>query len=254
MRGRKEMTEDKIAIKPKPPTFGGLKKGIAATREKNEQTIKTLNPLECQNRLAIVVDDSGSMGHSGMEAVHKGVREFTSSCNIGDTSITIYPLNANPRGLICDYDVINIYISTIWDTGGTPLYGTLAKLIETEEITRAIVFSDGSPTDFHLLLSDNIEAPKESYIKNQATAILDKYVTENIPIDTIYIGEDKDWSGKESSGYTEMKSIADYTGGTFCNFKDSKTLSTSLKYLAPKYRALLANEELKKRIEKGEQI
>jgi len=260
------MSEDsKLVIKPKMPPFGGIKKGIAATRHENEQKIKTINPQECTNRLGLIIDDSGSMGHSGMEEVHKGVRGFTESCNPLDTSICVYPLNAGEKALVVDYDLINIYMARVWNIGSTPLYTKLDQMIQKESITRAVVFSDGGPTDFHLNLEDVLELdtkdiPLEEqrklakFIKNQATDVLDKYVAKSIPIDTIYIGEDKDWSGKQTSSYTEMKYIAEYTGGTFVNMKDSKTLGMSLKYLAPKYRALLSNADLKAKIERGEQI
>jgi hypothetical protein len=51
-----------------------------------------------------------------------------------------------------------------------------------------------------------------------------------------------------------MKKIAELTNGTFIHFKDVSSLSGGLKYLAPRYRALLANPEIKAKIERGETV
>lgn len=236
-----------LAQKPKPPTMGSLKKGIALNRQQAEEQIKTIDPLTVTNRLGLIIDDSGSMGRSGMEDVHKGVRGFTSSCNYQDTSIAIYPLNASAKSLICDYDIINLYVGTLWDTGGTPLWEKLQEMLEKESLTRAVVFSDGVPTDGHFNKEDVEKDIQNPYYTNPKKT-LDKYIEKKVVIDTIFIGLEG------SSGYKEMKDIAEYTGGTFVHFKDSFTLGTSLKYLSPRYRALLANEELKVKIERGEQI
>jgi hypothetical protein len=234
--------ETSLAIKPKPPSF---RRGIAATRQQNEQTIKQLDPTTIPNRIGIVFDDSGSMSGDAIDNAHSAVKNFSLSCNHLDTSIAVYPINASPKNLICDYDILNMYVNGIGATGGTELYTKLLQMIENEPITRAVVFSDGGPTDSRLLGSSETWNSKP---KDFALDIIKKYNDKEVPIDTIYIGIDT------SSGYKEMQELAKLGKGIFIHFKDSLSLSSGLKYLAPRYRALLANAEIKKQIEEGKTV
>jgi hypothetical protein len=233
---------DNLVIKPKMPSF---KKGIAANRENAEKQIKEIDPSTVTNRLGLIFDDSGSMSGESISNAHSAVKNFTLSCNFTDTSIAIYPLNKNPKPLTCDYDLINLFVMGIGADGSTPIYTKLLEMIEKESITRAVIFSDGGPTDSKLFGNSEYWDSKP---KDFAVSVLDKYIQKELPIDTIFIGI------TESSGYKEMQEIARLTGGIFIHFKDSTSLSSNLKYLTPRYRALLANAELKDRIQKGETI
>lgn len=236
-----------LSIKNKPP-MGGLSKGIRANRQQAEQKLNEIDPTKVPNRLGLVFDDSGSMAGKAIEDAHSAVKNFTASCNFTDTSICLYPLNIEPKPLTIDYDVLNMFVTGIGATGGTPLYTILLKMIETESITRAVVFSDGSPTDCKLIgHSESWDSKPASF----AIDIIKKYQDKEIKIDTIFIGEAYD---EASGGYAEMKKIAELTGGVFIHFKDSSSLNSNLKYLAPRYRALLENAELKEKVQKGEQL
>lgn len=246
------MTDEnnKLAVKIKPPTFGGIaKKGIAANRDKYEKTMKQINPLEVPNRLGLIMDDSGSMGSDGMDNAHKAIAGFLDACNYQDTSVCVYPLNAAQKPLLCDYDVIKMYVNGIGATGGTPIYTTLGKMIESESITRGILFSDGSPTDSSILSKpkDDSMSNEWSYVRDGSLAhkVVDQYIKKEISIDTIFIGYGES---------KELQELARLTGGTYLHFTDINTLRKNLKYLAPKYVALLANAELKAKIERGETI
>ncbi len=236
---------NKLAIKVKMPSF---KKGIAANRHNAEQTLRELDPKSVPNRLGLVFDDSGSMSGEAIEHAHSAVKNFTQSCNFHDTSIALYPLNIDNKPLTCDFDMLNIFVMGINATGGTSLYTVLLKMILDEDITRAIVFSDGSPTDSKLIGQSETWDSKPA---DFAQDIIKKYIEKEIPIDTIFIGE---VYNESSGGYAEMKKIAELTGGVFIHFKDSLSLSSNLKYLAPRYRALLVNADIKERIQKGETI
>jgi hypothetical protein len=238
-----------LAIKPKLPGFGSLSKGIRANRQQAEQTIKTIDPKQVPNRLGIVFDDSGSMSGSAITDAHSAVKNFTASCNFNDTSICLYPLNKDPKPLTVDYDLLNIFVMGIQADGGTPLYTTLLKMIENDSITRGVVFSDGSPTDSKLIgHSESWDSKPPDF----AQEIIQKYKDKEIPIDTIFIGF---MHGEGTTGgYAEMKKIAELTNGIFIHFTDSSSLSKNLKYLAPRYRALLANAELKEKVSRGESL
>ncbi len=241
---------DKLTINPQKPPIGGFRKGIAANRDNFERTLKSIDPNTVPNRLGLIIDDSGSMGQDGMENAHTAIKSFTQSCNHTDTSIAVYPINAANKPLTCDYDLVNLYVNGIWATGGTELYSKLKELIEKENITRAIAFSDGSPTDSHI--SPNAEGMSNSWNWGDDGTIARKtvamYVEKKVPVDTIYIGYDTD------KPYKEMAELARVTGGVFVHFKDTASLSSSLKYLSPGFRGLLANPEIKARIERGEKV
>lgn len=245
------MSENNTSItkSTKPPI--GLKRGIGAARASYAEIMKNIDPKTVPNRIGIVLDDSGSMGSEGMDNAHKAVKGFTNSCNMTDTSIAVYPLNAKAQTLTCDYDILNAYVCGIGSTGGTPIYGILANLIEQESITRAVVFSDGEPTDSSCLVGespDNNDFYYGSKDPQKAMAVVAIYNRKEVPVDCIYIGEDT------AKGYREMKKLAELTNGTFIHFKDISSLSTGLKYLSPKYRYLLANPEIKAKIERGENV
>ena len=237
------MPEDQLKVVSKPP-MGGLKKGILANQANYKEAMRSVDPLTVPNRLGLVLDDSTSMGTEGMDNAHKAVKGFTDSCNALETSIAVYPLTKESKALTCDYDLLNMYVLGIGPTGGTPLYGTLQKLIVEQKITRAIAFSDGGPTDSQLLESDSFFSRGSAL----AHSVVRQFIEKEVPVDTIFIGE------KESNGHNELQELSLLTGGTCVHFTDMQTLGQSLKYLAPKFRALLANPEIKARIERGEQI
>lgn len=241
-----EETALKIPIKP---PIGGLKKGILANKANFDHAMKEVDPLKVTNRIGLVLDDSGSMGHDGMKNAHEAVKGFTANCSMLDTSIAVYPLNKDSKPLTCNYDLVNLYVSSIFATGGTPIYGKLDTLITNEPITRAVLFSDGGPTDSSLLTAQEDTWGYTNKPKEVAIGTIKKYTDKEIPIDTIFIGLDD-----TSNGYKEMKKIAELTGGVFIHFKDVTSLASNLKYLAPRYRALLANADIKARIERGENV
>jgi hypothetical protein len=244
---------DSLRINGKPNPFA--KRGIAANIQEATKVIEKLDPNTRLNRLGLVCDDSGSMSGEAINNAHSAVRNFTANCKPQDTSITIYPLNAESKPLTCDFDILNLYWSSIGATGGTPLYTILKRLIETEKITRAIVFSDGGPTDGRLYTNTGDSEVNAVYDEEVGTYDMPRQVVKlynnperKIPIDTIFIGT------KDSTGYKELELLAKLTGGIFIHFTDSSSLTTNLKYLTPGLRGLLANPEIKEKIQRGEKV
>jgi uncharacterized protein YegL len=234
---------DKLAI-PNKPTFG-KKVGLSAKlHEAQNKQPEIFDPLSKTHRLGIVFDDSGSMAGEAIEKAHEAIDLFVKNCNSFDTALALYPLNKDCKGLSNNFAEIAIYGQTIPATGGTPLYTALQRLITEQPITRAVAFSDGSPTDKHF--------------KNDT---LNTFIEKKIPIDTIYIGtndcpktaDDMEIEERfyEYSGYWTMKMIAEKTGGIFLHFTDASVLAKSLKYLAPRFRYMLEDKSVKERVEKG---
>lgn len=237
------------------PKQSPFRRSIANNIRANEAKLKETDPLSVPNRLGMIFDDSGSMGNgpdSKLEHAKTAVKNFTASCNMFDTSIAIYPLNLDGKPLTIDYDLLNLYVNGIACTGYTPLYSKLDELISRENITRAVVFSDGGPTDGRLVVVEDGENTQQNSKTKRALEVITKYTTKEISIDTIYIG--MEYGDSKSDGYLEMEEIAKVTKGIFIHFKDATSLSKNLKYLAPKYRTLLLNTNLKEKVEKGETI
>jgi hypothetical protein len=253
------MTDDltKTNDGPKPQSikdmFTPRKWGIAAKREQAQKAIADLNPLESKHRIGIVFDDSGSMGSkvddkSKIEHAHSAIRNFAASCNPHDTSVAIYPLNKESQILSCNFDLVNLYVSTIGAAGGTPLYTVTTKMLNEVDITRGVLFSDGEPTDgsgYYSAIEDSDTEKERVTLKEKMISLA---VEKEIPLDCIFIGYDTE------KGFSLMKEIADRTGGIFIHFKDAASLSAGLKYLAPAMRGILMNAELKAKIERGETI
>lgn len=234
--------------------FQPKKWGIAAQKEQAKKMLDELDPLTMPNKLAILFDDSGSMASKNekgdktkIEDAKAGIRNFTAQCSPRDTAVSVYPLNADPKPLTCNFDLLNLLVASIGPTGGTPLYGkTIELLNDASAFTRGILFSDGEPTDgsgYYSAYEEDV--PSRTNIKEQ---MIDLAVAKKIPLDTIYIGP------ANNAGYRLMKEIADRTGGIFIHFVDSASLSQNLKYLAPALRGILMNAELKAKIERGESI
>lgn len=234
--------------------FTPKKYGIGAQKEQARKMLEELDPKTMPTKLAIVFDDSGSMASQNekgdktkIEDAKSGIRNFSAQCNPRDTALAVYPLNVDPKPLTCNFDLLNLLVASIGATGGTPLYGKTTEMLNSGDgYTRGILFSDGEPTDGDhrgwAFEEENEQSgdPKESMI---ALAI-----SKKIPLDAVYIGL------ANEGGYRLMKEIADRTGGIFIHFKDSASLSANLKYLAPALRGILANAELKAKIERGESI
>jgi len=247
------MTEENALSKIIAPK----KWGVGAQREQAKKLLEELDPKTMPTKLAIVFDDSGSMASRNVkdtatkiDDAKSGIRNFSSQCNPRDTALAVYPLNVESKPLTCNFDLLNLLVSGIEATGGTPLFTITLRVLESEDkYTRAILFSDGSPTDSstYFYKSDE-EDPEEGTGEDIKTKVIRVANEKKCPLDTVYIGE------KESSGYDLMKELADKTGGIFIHFTDSASLSANLKYLAPALRGILMNAELKAKIERGESI
>jgi|SRR5580765_390382 len=238
------MTEENKIEKPSAVAdmFKPKKYGIAAKREAAQKKIAELNPLDMANKLAIVFDDSGSMNGQKIRDAHDGVRGFTNQCIPTETSLAVYPLNDDYKPLTCNYDLLNLAVSSIRATGGTPLYAkTQQALKHSDGYDRLVLFSDGDPTDKNVGYGDE-------YTKDNHEETIKLANSVETPLDTVYIGIEG------TTGYDVMKDLADKTGGIFIHFKDASSLASGLKYLSPGLRGLLANPEIKAKIERGETL
>jgi hypothetical protein len=237
------MTNEIVPTKP-PVRIGGpvglaAKKAAAALAQKEEEKVidpritPLLPPDQMPDRIGIVMDDSGSMGGSKIKDAHAGIDEFLRCCKPTTTAVAIYPMNVSPIHLNTTLPSTAIMVNKIYATGSTPLLETLDKMLDSEPLTRAIVFSDGSPNH-----------------ERTFNEVVAKCKSKEIVVDTVYIA---DSHYENSLAESFMKRLADATGGIFMKFEAGKsTFRNSFKYLAPGTRMQLMDKSFKEKVERGE--
>ena len=201
------------------------KVGIQGTRATAKTALAEVKPETVPNRYAIGFDDSGSMSGQPFNDAKKAVAGFLAACSPLETSVAVYPYSHEPKPLSNMFNVVTAYVNGISLGGSTPLWANLKQLLSCN-LTRGIIFSDGGPTDAE---TDEISIARD----------------KRIPVDTVYIG---------MGDSPVLRRIAESTGGIYLRFDNTTSFAKNLKYLSPKYVALLANSELKERIQRGETI
>ena len=213
-------------MKPTAPFRIGVQRtGLAARKntQVDPEAPKEPNPNEMEHRIGIVFDDSGSM-HNQMNTAHEAVEEFLRSCTKDNTAVTIYPLNQEPIRLSSQLPAIAIMVKNIHATGGTYIKRTTSTMFKNNNLTRAIIFSDGSNGDGDLM---------------------EEILTKGICIDTVYIGYDNVHAEKW------IENIAKRTDGIFLKFKPgSANFKNAFKYLSPGLRYMLADKSFVEQIQK----
>jgi hypothetical protein len=214
-----------------------------------------ISPSEAPDRLRIIFDNSGSMDGPKLDAAKQGVVEFLKNCTPNATAVAVHLLN--PKGAY-DYkencalslpkniesatltsDIIllasEITEPSVEATGGTPLYQVIEAALRAEpKATRLIAFSDGSPE----------QTSKKDQILRTAKEM-------GIPIDTVFIADKDESSYYHIGPISEMKHIAEMTGGIFLDLTRG-SIKSGLKYLAPSKRLMLSDSSFKGKVERGE--
>lgn len=237
------MTEEvKDQSLSKPLKFSTKKTGLAAQREAAglDKTDVIADYTKYTNRIGIVFDDSGSMQGQPISDAKVGVDEFVRVCNPRDTAVALYHFGKEQYPLTHDMALVSITAQGFDSDFSTPLFTKLGEMIDKENLSRAIVFSDGAP--------DNHEKQSQRDNPSIMEQTIQKFVEKKVPCDTVYIG-----SSEHDEGAKTLKQVAERTGGIFLHFKKgSNTFKTAFKYLAPAYRAMLTDGNFVKKLERGE--
>lgn len=208
-----------------PIGLAARKKAALATATENGEVI-TQKPNEMPERIGIVFDDSGSMFGSLMTNAHAGVEEFLRSCNPRTTAVAVYPMNEKAMPLTTGLAVLSSLVTKLGPTGSTPLVETLESMLVKENITRAIVFSDGCPDS------------------SNTSTVVPTCRERKVPVDTVYIG---------SGDSKFLEKLAKDTGGIYLVFSgDKSNFRTAFKYLSPGYRAMLADKSFVDKLQNGQ--
>jgi Mg-chelatase subunit ChlD len=201
------------------------------------------SPEEATDRIGIVFDDSMSMAsYDKIEDAREGVVEFLRSCNPETTAIAIYPLNQPKIALNVDLPSTALQVKEISPRGSTPILTTLKQLMDSN-LNRVVLFSDGEPTDVQTQIP-------LSYVDPAIIRVCSEAKKREIIIDTVFISSPNNYN-RQAEEF--LKYIANVTGGIFLKFEAGKSsFRNSFKYLAPAYRALLADKSFVDKIQSGE--
>lgn len=198
--------------------IGVIKSGSLHARIAEKELLKEVaphlsDPTKMANRIAIMIDTSGSMSGEPIRLLENALQDFIQKSNPNDTSIAVESFPAGVRIELTD-DKQKLWLLTMGLSagGGTPMIEAMVYCLENYNITRAILISDGQPN----------EEPRG--------VRLAQFASKNIPIDTVHIGP-------SSSGENCLKDISEATGGLFVKFKDIKSFASAFSFLLPENRA-----------------
>ena len=230
---------DKITPYKPPPSYGGLKKILAKPQLTGLQA-RLANAKKAQadasgeadqrlNRLALMLDCSGSMSGERITSLKAAVEGFLQSLSLGpggDCSIACecFPHDETTEAACCplttDYSRALLSAWALDTTGCTPMAAAMEKVITKYPVTRGILMSDGQP-----------DSEQACY------AVAEQYREAVVPIDTVHIS---------SSPYGEevLQKIAEMTGGLFIKFTDLDSFTKSFKYLSPALRPLMLSGQV----------
>lgn len=232
MSNELEVKKPPFKFTPKP-TGLAARKALAQEQSKASGIPVEKQPHEMEHRIGIVFDDSGSMAGQPIKDAHEGIEEFLRSCEKDKTAVAIYPLNAAKLDLSSNLPAVAIMVKSIKDSGGTPLVGKTKQMLYEQPLTRAIVFSDGSPTDYY----DDSRNPCKNYLL---------VVEKGIPVDTVYIPDGS--CDLRASAF--MKKLAEDSGGIYLQLERGKSnFRTAFKYLSPGLRYMLADKSFVAKLE-----
>jgi Mg-chelatase subunit ChlD len=177
--------------------------------------------VRAANRIGLMLDCSGSMrehDHSPMpkiEMLKTGMQGFLNAMDWSNSKVAMYTFPSDERDLSLTNaaPILQLRLNDLEGDGGTPLGRSMAKILERESMTRAVIVSDGEA---------------DSRCEEEAR----EFREAGIPIDCVHIGT-------STKGERTLQQIAEITGGKYIKFTDLSSFSGAMKYLAPKFRALL---------------
>ena len=191
-------------------------------RLRNPSAVEASNPLTRPNRIALMLDVSGSMHGSKIASLRDAVTGFINSCNFGDTALALEPFGENyPPPNRMELSVFSpLLLSTVQmlkSYGSTPMAQAMDYVINIYSVTRGVIVSDGQPDSEHAVYT-----------------AAESYKEAGIPVDCVHIGN-------EVSGEECLRRVAEMTGGQYIKFTDIASFSKAFKYLTPMYYAMLTS-------------
>ena len=240
----------RLAQQPLPP-----KPGAVATQEQPAGAAPLDLCATLQNRLGLMLDISGSMGHSEdrkmkIDHLKEAIQNFLQSCDFSNTSCALEPfppmydedeneevytsedfndddplaslmpkkpkLKGKKRRVLTNiHGLLSAEIDSLKHHGGTPMAECMKETLSIYPLTRGILVSDGEADNRH-------DAVNQAYEWKKA----------DIVVDCVHIG-------RSISGEATLKEIARITGGMFIKFDNVSNFAKNFKFLTPANRLYL---------------
>jgi Mg-chelatase subunit ChlD len=196
-------------------------KGLHA-RLANPTVIADSDPNTKPNRIALLLDVSGSMEGTKIQSLRDAVTSFIQSCTFGDTALALEPFGEgnpppNRLALTCFGPLLTTTVQMLHAAGGTPMAGALTYVLSSYSLTRCVLVSDGQP-----------DSESTTY------AVAAEYREAGLPCDCVHIGD-------STQGEECLRRIAEVTGGQYIKFTNIQSFARSFKYLTPAYYAQLTS-------------
>jgi Mg-chelatase subunit ChlD len=192
-------------------------------RLRNPKVDTASDPNTKPNRLALLLDVSGSMRGKKIQSLRDAVTSFIQSCTFGDTALALEPFGESadpPSGrvpLSCFAPFLTSTVQTLQSYGSTPMAEAMDYVLRSYSLTRSVLVSDGEPDS-------------EARVFDQAML----FHEAALPCDCVHIGNSTD-------GESCLRRVAEITGGQYIKFTDIQSFAKSFKYLTPAYYAMLCD-------------
>lgn len=213
-------TQNNISI-PKNNRVGitGLHARIAAPQASNNIDVAML-----PNRLALLLDVSGSMSGKKIESLRNAMSSFIDNISFADTAVALRTFGGEDseltQPLTTFHPILMTSIMTLRARGGTPMANAMRYALESWPITRFVLVSDGEP--------DNDTA---------AFTVAFEMQSAETSCDCVHIGE-------STSGEACLRQIAEITHGQYIKFTDVSQFAKQFKYLTPQFYGQLTSGQL----------
>ena len=142
----------KVPAKPQPQA-GSMQARLAAAKKLQAATEEQAAIMP--NRLALLLDISGSMAGDKMQKLKVATESFIDSLNLSgpsaDTSVACrtFPYDESVASscypLTCDQTRARLAAWDLHTLGRTPMHEAMQFVLENYSITRGVMMSDGSP-------------------------------------------------------------------------------------------------------------
>jgi uncharacterized protein YegL len=180
------------------------------------------DPATAENRIALLLDASGSMSgsvtdkKSKAELLHDAVETFVNATDFTKSAVAIETFPKLVSLPLCAEPIIVIIESkSVKPTGCTPMSEAMETALQNIPMTRGVIVSDG-------------QADSPGLAIEQART----YKEVGIPIDTVHIG-------RSDAGEETLKTIAEITGGIYIKFTNVTEFAKNFKWLSPQLRSTL---------------
>jgi Mg-chelatase subunit ChlD len=199
------------------PQRGGLH-----ARLQNPVIAVDTDPNTRPNRIALLLDVSGSMNGERIRCLRDAVTSFIQACDFSDTALALEPFGEgnpppNRMALMCFGPLLMTTVQMLQATDSTPMAEAMCYALTSYSLTRCVLVSDGLPDS-----------------ESHAYAAAAEYREAGLPCDCVHIGE-------STSGEACLHRIAELTGGQYIKFTDINSFARSFKYLTPAYYAQLTS-------------